>query len=104
MRTEGLLHILARLRCLNLVILHDYLVDFKSDLFKVLVLYLVKFVEVLLRELIYHFLLLFPLDLTVEIMANYRPNFLVHEKVFIGGELLRDLILESQVLDALTIK
>ena len=102
MRTECLLHVFTRLWCLNVIVLHDLLVDFKSDLLKVLVLLFVKHVEVFLVERINHLLLLFPLDFTIEIMSNHGPDLLVHEKVLVGSESLRDLILESQVVDALT--
>ena len=37
-RTECLLHVFTRLWCLNVIVLHDLLIDFKSDLLKVLVL------------------------------------------------------------------
>ena len=102
MRTKCLLHVFTRLWCLNVIVLHDLLVDFKSDLLKVLVLRFVKHVEVLLIERINHLLLLFPLDFTIEIMSNHCPDLLVHEKVLVSSESLRDLILESQVIDALT--
>ena len=53
-RTEGFLHKFTRLCPLDLIVIHDLLVDFESDLLKVLVLCLVKVVELLLRELINH--------------------------------------------------
>ena len=52
--TEGFLHIFTRLFLRDLIVIHDLLVDFESDLLKVFVLYLVKIVELLLCELINH--------------------------------------------------
>ena len=99
-----LLHIFASFRLSYATVAHNFFVDFHPDILELLVHFLVEPVKLFALQLILALLPLRLLDLLPKVMANHRPNLLIHEQVLLGGQVVRNFILKAEVLDSLLLK
>jgi len=76
-------------------------INIHSNILKFLVSFLINFVEFNGRQIVDSQLSLLRLNGFPDIVTDNGPDFLVHEKVFVSGKLLRNFFLEAQVLDSL---
>ena len=98
------LHVPLCILLRDIFILHHLRIDLSANGLKILMNVVMNLGNLLLGETVDALSLLLVLNLFPHVVADSRPNLLVHRKVLLRRHLRRDLVGKGQLLDVLVLK